>query len=260
MSARGFLGAGDLYISRYNPTINAFEGLKGPFECTKFEIKPNIEVKEQASRGRTTYGQVIESVSLPQPADFSIELPEVNRETLAIALMGTASTINQSAGTVAQGSPLSIVLASDIWVPLGFGNWQQDGFRVANGATVYALDTDYQVNWHLGMVRVVPGSSLATAIAASGGTPLALEVSGTYHAVGGTRIAGATATDVRARFQLDGINFADKQPVIVDVWEGVIAPDAAFDFMSNEFASIPLTGRMKTPVGRIDPYTIELRT
>ena len=86
MAARGFLGAGDLYISRYNPTTSLFDVFTGPFEATKFEVKPNVELKEMSSRGRSSYGQVIESVALPQPAEFTLELPEVNKESLALSL------------------------------------------------------------------------------------------------------------------------------------------------------------------------------
>ena len=86
MSARGFLGAGDLYIARYNPATGGFDAFKGPYEATKFEVKPNVEVKEMTSRGRTTYGQVIESVSLPQAATFTLDLAEVSSLTSTFGL------------------------------------------------------------------------------------------------------------------------------------------------------------------------------
>ena len=42
MAARGFLGAGDLYIARYvNGVLQAYQG---PFEASKFEIKPNVDL------------------------------------------------------------------------------------------------------------------------------------------------------------------------------------------------------------------------
>ncbi len=57
MSSRAFIGAGDLYIARY--VNGAFEDYAGPFECEQFEIKPNVELREKVSKGRSTYGQVI---------------------------------------------------------------------------------------------------------------------------------------------------------------------------------------------------------
>lgn len=250
MSARGFLGAGDLYINRYNPTTAAFEGFKGPFEASKFEIKPNVEQKQLSSRGRTTYGQVIESVALPQPADFTLEMPEVNKDTLTIALLGTTSVINQGSGTWTD-APITVT-AKDIWLPLGNENVASAGFVVKNeaGTTTYVLGTDYEVNYRMGWIKILPGSAIAAAAV--------LEVTGTYGAVSGTKIAGATASQIRAQFRLDGVNFADGLPVTVDVWEAVISADSAFDFLSSDFATVSLPGRLKTPVGKTNPFEVSL--
>ena len=250
MASRGFLGAGDLYISRYNPALGDFEGLKGPYEATKFEIKPNVELKEMSSRGRTTYGQVIESVAVPQPADFTLEMPEVNKSSLTIALLGTESAVNQGAGTMTD-LPVT-VKAKDTWLEIGKQNIATAGFVVKNaaGSTTYVQGTDYEVNYRMGWVKVLPGSAiLANDI---------LEVSGTYNAVTGTQISGATNSQIRARFVLEGVNFADGLPVIVNVWEAVISADSAFDFLSNDFASINLPGRLKTPAGKQEPFTVQL--
>ena len=90
MSSRGFLGAGDLYARIYITSTGQYDQWTGPYEATKFEIKPNSDLKEMVSRGRATYGQVIESVPLPKPSDLSVTFGEVNRESLAMALFGTA--------------------------------------------------------------------------------------------------------------------------------------------------------------------------
>ncbi|KON79417.1 hypothetical protein PA01_12830 [Azoarcus sp. PA01] len=253
MAARGFLGAGDLYVQRYNPLTGALMSMYGPYEVEKMECKPNVEIKEKASKGRNTYGQVIESVPLPQPADFAVTFGEVDREGLTLALMGTQSIINTSAGTIAEGSALEVVADLGGWVELPHQNWQEEGFTVKNAAgdTTYALGTHYDVNWRLGWLRVKDGAGIT-----AGAT---LKVFGAYSAISGALISGATQSEVRGRFVLDGINFADKLPCIVTVHEGIISPDAAFDFLSSEFAELPLTGRMKTPVGKTEPFTVELR-
>ena len=130
MSARGFLGAGDLYIARYNPATGGFDAFKGPYEATKFEIKPNVDVKEMTSRGRTTYGQVIESVSLPKAATFTLDLAEVNRESLTIALLGTETPVNQAAGTITD-EVVELKLGS--WAQLSKQNFAEAGFTVDTG-------------------------------------------------------------------------------------------------------------------------------
>lgn len=249
MAARGFLGAGDLYISRYNPTTGLFDDFTGPFEATKFEVKPNVELKEMSSRGRSSYGQVIESVALPQPADFTLELPEVNKESLSIALLGTESAINQAAGTLTD-APITVT-SKDTWLSLGKQNITA-GLVVkdATGATTYVMGTDYVLNNRMGWIKILPGSAIIK--------DAVIEVTGAYGAVGGTMIRGATNSQIRAKFRLDGVNFADQLPVIVDVWEAVISADSAFDFLSNDFASISLPGRLKTPVGKTEPFVVQM--
>ena len=59
--AQVFVGAGDLYVNCIDPTTGLSIGLAGPFECEKFAIKTNTEIKEKTSKGLTTYGQVIGS-------------------------------------------------------------------------------------------------------------------------------------------------------------------------------------------------------
>ena len=249
MAARGFLGAGDLYISRYNPTTGLFDDFTGPFEATKFEVKPNVELKEMSSRSRSGYGQVIESVALPQPAEFTLELPEVNKESLSIALLGTESAINQNAGTLAD-APVT-VSSKDTWLDIGKQNITA-GLVVkdATGVTTYVLGTDYVLNNRMGWIKILPGSAIVK--------DAVIEVTGAYGAVGGTLIRGATNSQIRAKFRLDGVNFADQLPVIVDVWEAIISADSAFDFLSNEFASISLPGRLKTPTGKTEPFQVQL--
>ena len=251
MSARGFLGAGDLYARVYNPTNGQFDQWTGPYEATKFEIKPNSELKEMSSRGRTTYGQTIESVPLPKPSDLSVTFAEVNKESIAMALFGTASVINQGSGAVTD----EVVTATlGKWVQLAHQNVAEAGVVVTNAAATvtYVKGTDYEVNYRLGMIRAITGGAIADAAS--------LKVDYTYNAITGTKIAGATQTQVRAQFKMDGINFADQLPVIVDVYEAVLTPDSAFDFLQNDFASIELKGRLKTPAGKTEPFQVELRS
>ena len=247
MSARGFLGAGDLYISRYeNGTFLAWQG---PYECTKFEIKPNVDLKEMTSRGKNTYGQVIESVALQKPAELKLELTEVNKESLTIALLGTAAALSQSAGNLADET---IVAVKDSWVACSKAAWTGDPtVKNSDGTETYVAGVDFLANRELGWVKVLSGGAIADGDA--------IKVSVGYAAITGTEIKGATKADVRARFKLDGKNQADGLPCIVSVHEVVVAADAAFDFLASDFNSVSLPGRMKTPTGYNEPFTVALR-
>lgn len=246
MSSRGFLGAGDLYINRIVGGVA--QGWTGPFECSKFEIKPNVELKEMTSKGKNTYGQVIESVALQQPADFTVELPEVNKESLVLALLGTTAAINQAGGVIADEA---IVVEHDVWVPISKAALSAVSVQDETNTTTYVNGEDYIVNTDLGMLK-----ALSTGSIADGAT---VHLDATAAAITGTQIKGATSADVRAKFRLDGKNQADGLPCIVNVHEGVIAADAAFDFLADDFNTVSLPGRMKTPSGFTEPFTVDLR-
>lgn len=247
MSSRAFIGAGDLYIARY--VNGAYEDYAGPYECEQFEIKPNVELREKVSKGRSTYGQVIESVTIPQPADLTVALGEVNKESMAIALLGTTAALSQSAGTL---TAETVVAKLDKWVPLSKAALTGSATVTNSGATVtYVAGQDYIINPQLGWIKALSGGAIADAAS--------IKVTTTYAAITGTEIKGMTDSQLRAKFKLDGKNFADGLPVIVTVYEAVISADAAFDFLGDDFGTVSLPGRMKTPAGFTEPFTIHLR-
>lgn len=244
MSARGFLGSGDLYIARM--VNGVFGAYQGPYECSKFELKPNVELKEMTSKGRNTYGQVIETAAIPQPADLTVDLPEVNKESLAIALLGTTAAVSQASGTITDESVT--IVAKDTWYPLSKA-WFSTITAKDSTDTTLVEGVDFITDKDLGWIKVLTGSSLVTA-------GEAIKVSGTYKSASGTEIKAMTDAQLRARFKLVGKNFADNLPYVVTVHEAVIAADSAFDFLQDDFASISLPGRMKTPTGFTEPATV----
>lgn len=251
MSARGFLGAGDLYIERI--VGGTRQPRKGPYESTKFEIKPNILLKELASRGKATYGQVLESVALPQPSEFTVDLAEVDRAGLALALLATEEALVQAGGTLTD--ELTTALALNEWVSLTKQNLT-GAFVLKNnaGSTTYVSGTDYTVNKALGMWKPLVGGAITAAQAD-------LKATSTYGATSsGYLLRGGTQAQLRARFVLDGINMADQLPSIVTVHEGIIAANTAFDFLADNFNTLSLPGKMKTPTGGTEPFTVELRS
>lgn len=253
MSARGFMGAGDLYIARYVGGVQ--QGLQGPYECSKFEIKPNVDLKEMTSKGRDTYGQVIESVAIPKPADLTVELPEVNKESLAIALLGTVAALAQSSGSLTDEAVT--IAALDTWYPLSKAalTGTAGGTMVVKnsaGSTTYVEGTDYLVERQTGMVKALTGGAITAASSIKVSTP--------YTTITGNEIRGMTDAQLRAKFLLVGKNFVDGLPVEVTVYEAVIAASSAFDFLQNDFATISLPGRMKTPTGFISPFIVRQRT
>lgn len=248
-TARGFLGAGSIYLSRYDSTSSLFLPPQGPYENTKFEIKAVTKLVEQTSRSKEKYGQILESVAIPQPTEFSMDVAEVNRESMAYAVLGTIATLTQASGTATD----EVVTASlGAWSKLAKNTVTSGSVIVTNsGATVtYVEGTDYEVNYTLGWIRALVGGAIADAAS--------LKVDYTYGAVAGHKIRGATAAQLRAQIMFDGTNLADGSPCIVECWEAVISSSAAFNFMDDKFNSVPMTGRLKTPTGKTEPFEIRL--
>jgi hypothetical protein len=248
MAARGFLGAGDLYIARYvGGTLQAWQG---PYECTKFEIKPNVDIKQMTSKGRSTYGQVIETVAIPKPADLTVELPEINKESLSIALLGTVAAVSQTGGTLT--NEVVTITTLDTWYPLS-----KASFTAITAKTSADIDLtegiDFIVDKQLGWVKVLSTNDNSVV---AGNT---IKVSGAYASTTGDEIKGATNAQLRAKFKLVGKNFADDLPYVVTVHEAVIAADSAFDFLQDDFSSVTLPGSMKTPAGFTEPFTVVLQ-
>ena len=159
MAARGFIGAGNIYIDRL--VNNVSQGLAGPYYANKFEIKPNVDKKEQISKGRDDYGQVLESLSIQKPAGFTMELSEVNTESLTIALLGTASAFAQASGSLAAQA---VTVKLDRWVSVT--KESLTGAAVVthtSGLPVYVEGTDYVLNKPLGLLKALVGGAIVDA-------------------------------------------------------------------------------------------------
>jgi hypothetical protein len=247
MAARGYLGSGDLYINRIVGGIK--QGIEGPFEVERFEIKANSELRERVSKSKSGYGQVVASASIPQPFDLAITMGEADATGLSIALLGTAAAVTQTSGTTTNTAVTTVL---NKWVALPFARLTSAAQAVTNvaGTTTYVEGTDYILNRELGLIKQI---STATMVAGPNHIDLA------YAAITATEISGATASSIRAEFILDGKNLADDTPCIVTVFEGVVASDAAVDFLSDQFLTIPLPGRLVTPVGQTAPFKVVLR-
>lgn len=245
--AQGFLGAGDVYMDRQ--VNGVYTGRKGPFSASRFEIKANSELKEKQSRGRATYGQVVASAALPRPFDLNITFDNLDSEGLALALMGTVGALSQSSGTVSNEAVDGVV--RDTWISLSKAAISSVVVSNTAGSTTYVAGTDYLVNPQMGWIKVLPTGAITE------GQDLLVDFS--HDAITGKEIKGAVQPIIRARFVFDGVNFADGLPVIVTVHEAAIASDAAIDFLSEDFGEVPLPGRMVTPAGFTEPFTIHKR-
>lgn len=247
MAARSFLGAGDIFINRIVDGVP--RGIVGPLKANRMEIQPQVDTKESTSKGRYDYGQVLESVNLAQPTEFSLELKEVTGDVLVMAFLGTSSELNQASGAL---SAQSVVMgAVGFWVEIGKKNLSQLITVTGTADATLVEGVDYELNRPLGWIRSLEGGDITAA--------MTVKVTGGYQAATGTVIAGSTRTEVRARVLFDGINQADGTQCTVDIFEAILSADSAFDFLADEFGNVTLTGRLKTPVGKSTPYEVTIQ-
>ncbi len=241
------MGAGGVQFSLI---VNGVaQGYGSQRETSKFEIKPDSDIKELVSKGRETYGQVIETVAIPKPSTVTINLREADYENLLLSFMGTPGVgINQGAATV---SDEVAVLKHATYTELANRNLNAAGLQVTHtsGSPTYALGTDYEVIYLTGQIRAIEGGAIADGAS--------VKVDYTAQAMTSKKIMGSTQSSVRARILFTGKNMADDTNVLLTAWEGVFTPEGAFDLLANDFGEVTLKGQLKTPAGKTSPYEVD---
>lgn len=247
LTARGFLGSGRVQFSLIAAGVAL--GYGSPRETSKFEIKPNSEIKELISKSKESYGQPIEAVAIAKAVDVSISLREADYENLKLSFMGSdGAGINQSSATV---TGEVVVMKLGKFTELANRNLASAGFALTNtdASTTYVKDVDYEVIYLTGMVRALEGGAI---------TDLqSCKVTYTAGAMTSKKIMGATQTSIRAKILFDGKNMADETPVLLTCWEGIFTPDSAFDLLADDFGEVTLTGKLKVPLGKTSSFEVD---
>jgi len=253
MSDVGFLGAGTLYVDREN-TSGVATGLLAIGNATKFEIKPDGEIKERPSMMKATYGQNLDTVSIPKPQKISITIDNLNMDNLALALLGSTAVLTQNAGSINNESVTTIW---DRGVDLAHANidiataivWSGAGlFHDSGTSTIYEEGADYTLT----------ASGILTALSTGAITEnKVVKVEYSWGAIAGQVVSGATTPRIIARLKLDGMNYTDSKNVIVNVPRAMLQPTGPVNFISKDFESITLEGTLITATGQTTPYTIQ---
>ena len=108
-------------------------------------------------------------------------------------------------------------------ITLSKTNLASTGLTVTKDAAPLVLNTDFEINYALGMIRAAANGSVK-----DGG---AVTVSATYNAVTGTRMNGNVQPDVKARLILDGESIIDGKKTILRVPQASLSPTDAVDFV-----------------------------
>lgn len=246
----GFIGSGDLYFDRLDENGNS-TGFILIGNATKLELKPDSDTKDRVSRQRDTYGQVLDSISLPKPTKISLAIDELQLSNLAIAMLGTIISVPVSSGSVTPGSVgIGNFTAGqpNIWQQLPNTYVSNIALKSVDDVVEYAI-TDFNVNERLGLITTF-GSNIQP--------DDELRISYDYEVPAQFRIDGSTQSVVKGKIKLDGVNRVNGQPVIVEIDEAVLSPKSAIDFLADKFLELSLEGVCRTLPGKTSPYTVTL--
>ncbi len=243
----GLLCAGDLLIDVLDDAGQS-TGYLPPVNATEMMLAAKgADTKERLSKMRDTYGQVLDSVAMPNPHEVTISLDDLSGEVLAMAFSGTRETLTQASGTV---TDKAVTAKLGNWVELGHMEISAVTVKDSGGLTTYVEGTDYALNTRLGLLRALPGGAITDA--------QVLSVGYSHAAVSGVTVRGATRSQIDVRLKLDGINKATGEKIIVEVPRATLNADNEVDFLSEEFASVTLTGKAITLPGATEPYTVKI--
>jgi len=243
----GFLLEGTAYFDRLND-VGAATGLVMLPGISTLSFAPKSDIKDISSKDKGYYGQVIASVAIPQPTELKVALRNGTKEGVALALMGGHSDLSITGGSVLDEN---VTAKLNIWVELTKRNLTAASVVVTNsaGSTTYIENTDYEINYALGMLRAIPGGAITDA--------QAIKVDFAHAAVAGWKVSGATKPQAKGRLILDGRNLINNKSVRVEIYRCLLTADGDFNMMADDVAEFSLSGRMETPAGKTEPFIIE---
>jgi hypothetical protein len=260
--ADSFIGAGDIYLDRL--VNGASTGLK-KVAVGKLEIKPNMEKKEQISKGRDTYGQTLAAVYLNKPAEASMTLTQVDRKALTMAFLGEDADINDTAtvhsnliitaykDSYSQLETAGGIMVTNLDIVAGAVSAASGALIVTNasGTVTYSNTSDYTVSALDGMLFFPTATTSIT-------NTQILHIDCKSKARTGYTIEGAVNPTISARTIMKGKNLANGDYVNVLIHEIALSPDSAVDFLKDDFNELELSGTMITPAGKDSPFIVDV--
>ncbi len=232
-----FIGAGDVYLALYADGV--LQGEKKIGNVPEFVINaPDIEEKELIGRTRATFGQTIKTITTKVTQELQMTINDVMvKETFATAMYGDMSDITQTGGTDA--TAVDVKVFTDQWTKLGHMNLDPDVPPVvtdATGVTTYTEDTDYEIDYQLGMIKGL-GAGIT-----SGTT---VKVTSTWLGVsGGWKVIANQDLTKEAQIRMIGEDQANDALVMVVIPRVQIKPMGDVSLIGEDFMEIQVGGKI----------------
>lgn len=240
----GFLGAGNVLMGRVS-NAGVMTGLVLVGNTTSFKITETSEFKERISRGKSDYGNTLDSVAVKKPAALTVTLDDLRKENLALVMLGDEAVFTQAAATDSTKEFNLASVAKNVWLEIGALGIT--GVSVAVASVTKTLGTHYELNADLGLIMFLDAiGSSGTAVATYDVPAIA----------GGYTVTGGVNPTIKAKFVLDGVNLATGEHVRATVWEAVVTPTDGVDFLAADFSSVSFEGKLNKPDDKASAYEV----
>lgn len=245
----GLYLVGDVYVDPFDDDGNP-TGELGPLNAQSVAIgRPAPEAAERISKMKDTDGQLLDGVYSGKPSEIDIEIDDAPGEIMAMIFNGNASDVTEGSGT-ATDEPVSLIPGR--WTKLAHRNLAESGINLAKtSAPTVALaeGTDYEINHAMGMVKAIVGGAVSAV------TPGLIDYS--HGAVSGTKVTSDVRPYVKARIRVDGKNKTNGKAAQTLVHEALLWNTGKTNFTKGEYAAARMSGKLRTPPGKTEPYTYE---
>lgn len=242
---KGFKGAGHLLVDIFGgdglPT-----GVYHQFgNATALVLSPQSETETRESNYPETYGEELESVTQKKPTKIKMTVNDVPRKVLSLALFGRDIDYAQAAATedqtlVVTPTPGSVTLLPHV-------NILAAGLGIAPAAgDALVLGTDYEVDLAGGAVKWLETDKVTGS----------LTITYRHGAVDGFAIQGGTESQIKGAIRMNGVNFANNERCILDVWGASFQPTSEIDLFSKSFLSVTFEGQIQVMSGKSEPVLL----
>lgn len=239
-----FFGTSDMLIDVLTDE-GAATGLQLKGNCPSLSIKTDSERKELIGSGRSNLGQVLSSVTIPKPASMSFSFNQVDHELFAMAFFGTNSVFTQAAGTLTD-SPVTTI--ADRFIEIGKLQLSAVVIKNTGGTVTYVADTDYVIEPTLGLLKALSSGAITAG--------QEVNVSCSYAAVNGVRMAAMTKSNVRIRLVISGTNFDNGKRFKLVVHRARLSPSGDLAIQGDNYLEAKFEASLETPFGKNEPFEL----
>lgn len=242
----GFIGEGTVYIRRLDrPELGSV--LLG--NATEFAVNFESEVKERISRMRENYGAVLDTVILPKTGELAITLDGFDEENLAMAFMGAMEKSKMSEQTVSDE-----IIDVDLgrFLQLKHRYLKEDGITVKKESDDSPIDAEhYEIHHRLGMIKLKDTAGV--------GKGDKIKISYSTADWKAWVIQANADSQIKCELILDGRNRVSGDDVHVHIAKATLSANGGFNFFSDDFNELKLSGRPEVAEGNTAPFTVTVK-